>query len=601
MPPPAHGPHGTVEQPDGSIAFRVWAPNHPSVELLLFDGDRVRPVEMNSGPHGYFSATIPDVPDGQRYLYRLPGGAERPDPASRSQPDGPHGPSAVVRTSRFRWTDHGWKGLRREDLVIYELHVGTFTPDGTFDAVVPRLGELKELGVTAVEVMPVAQFPGTRNWGYDGVCPFAVQNSYGGPAGLQRLADAAHAAGLGVILDVVYNHLGPDGNYLREFGPYFADRYRTPWGDALNYDGPDSDPVRDYVVQNARAWLADFHLDGLRLDAVHAIYDLGPVHVLKELQDAADAVAARRGWPAHVVAESDLNDPKLLLPPDRGGYGLNAQWADDFHHAVHAFLTGERHGYYAEYGAAEDLAGVLAEPFLRPGVYSSYRRRRHGARPAGLTGDRFVVCVQNHDQIGNRARGDRLAALVGPNGQRLAACLLLLSPHLPLIFMGEEYGETNPFPFFCSFESAELAEAVRKGRREEFAAFGWRDDVPDPQAEETFRSAVLSWRWDDPHRGGMRKLYASLLAARRAWPALRDFRDRSVRLTADGGVLELVRGGRSASPGRTLTAYFNLTAGPAPLPSPADGEAVLFRSGDGGRHLGPFECVAVGPSGWPRA
>jgi maltooligosyltrehalose trehalohydrolase len=598
---------GAESLPDGSVRWTVWAPRSKTVHLVLLGPDGRADRPMTALDRGYFTHTEPDVPDGQRYLYRLDTGKERPDPESRWQPDGVCGPSAVFRLGRFRWTDGEWAGVAREDLVVYEIHVGTFTREGTFDAAVARLPELKRLGVTAVEIMPVAQFPGGRNWGYDGVFPSSVQNTYGGPAGLQRLVDACHAHGLAAVLDVVYNHLGPEGCHHREFGPYFADRYHTPWGDAVNYDGPDSDAVRDGVLHNARMWLEDFHFDGLRLDAVHAIFDLGPVHLLRELQAVADGVAARRGWPAHLIAESDLNDPKLLLPPNRGGYGLGSQWADDFHHAAHALLTGERHGYYGEYGTAADLAAVLNEPFLRPGVYSSYRRRKHGARAEGLAGDRFVVCVQNHDQVGNRARGDRLSTLADPPRQRLAASLMLFSPYLPMLFMGEEYGETNPFPFFCSFHYPGLVEAVRKGRREEFAAFAWQGDVPDPQAEETFRSAVLSWCWEEPKRAGLRRLYADLLTARRTWPALRDFERRSARILPGDQVLELVRGGKKPEPVKTVTAYFNLTDRPAPLPQVGRGESVMFRSElvrYGGtvealsaEPLRPFECVTVGVPG----
>ena len=592
---------GAMPLPDGSVRWTVWAPRARRVELILA-GPNVRVRPMAPTGRGFFTHAEPNVSAGERYRFRLDGGRELPDPASRWQPDGVAGPSAILRTADFPWRARDWRGMERHDLVIYELHVGTFTPEGTFDAAAKRLSELNRLGVTAIEIMPVAQFPGGRNWGYDGVFPYAAQDTYGGPAGLARLVDACHTNGLAAILDVVYNHLGPEGAVHREFGPYFSDRYRTPWGDAVNYDGPDSDPVRRYVLDNARMWLDEFRFDGLRLDAVHAIFDLGAVHLLRDLQDVADDMATRRGWPAHLIAESDLNDPRLLWPPGRGGYGLGSQWADDFHHAVHAFLTGERHGYYEEYGTPADLAAVLEDPFLRAGQHSPHRRRRHGARPDGLAADRFVVCVQNHDQVGNRARGDRLAALVDPPRQRLAASYLLLAPYLPLLFMGEEYGETNPFPFFCSFGSDELVGAVRKGRREEFAAFAWQGDVPDPQAEGTFRSAVLSWSWEEPARAGLRRLYADLLAARRRWPAMHDG-TRSARLTADGRVLELVHGGNRPEPGRALVAHFNLSDEPGPLPAAAGGEAVLFRSEDerytGGRsdgtRLRPWECLVTGP------
>jgi maltooligosyltrehalose trehalohydrolase len=501
--------------------------------------------------------------------------------------------------------------VRREDLVFYELHVGTFTPEGTFEAVIPRLGALRELGITALEVMPVGQFPGTRNWGYDGAFPYAAQDSYGGPRGLQELVGACHAAGLAVFLDVVYNHLGPEGNYLGEFGPYFTNRYKTPWGSAVNYDGPGSDAVRDYVLDNVRMWLEEFHFDGLRLDAVHAIFDLRAHHILRSVKEVAEEVSRHRGRPLHIIAESDLNDPRLLLPPEKGGYGLDAQWSDDFHHAAHAFLTGETQGYYADFGQARHLAGVLEQPFLYAGDYSRYRDRKHGAPPTGLSGDRFVVCLQNHDQVGNRASGDRLNALLpSPACQRLAASLLLLSPHLPLLFMGQEYGEDNPFAFFCSFCDAQLVQNVREGRRREFAAFAWQGEVPDPHAEATFAAARLSWSWPEgSHRAGLRQLYADLLSARRQWPALRDFVRRTARLLPDpdaGPALELIRG----AGGESVRILFNLSDRAQPLPSaPEPGDGLLFSSEDrtyGGARAGagrpaellPHECVVFGPSSW---
>jgi maltooligosyltrehalose trehalohydrolase len=596
------------------VRWRVWAPRANRVELVLIDGDAGRGVPMDQEPQGYFSHTEANVPEGQRYAYRLDGGPERPDPASLWQPDGVHKPSAVVRPGHFTWSDQGWRGVPRSDLVFYELHVGTFTPEGTFEAIIPRLPSLRRLGVTALELMPVAQFPGPRNWGYDGVHPFAAQDSYGGPHGLQCLIDASHAAGLAVFLDVVYNHLGPEGNYLAEFGPYFTDRYRTFWGQALNFDGAGSDAVRDYIVDNARTWLEDFHADGLRLDAVHAIFDFGPQHILREIKEAADDVGRRAGRAVHVVAESDLNDVRLLLPPERGGYGLDAQWSDDFHHTVHAYLTREQQGYYQDFGKAEDLAKVLQETFVYAGTYSPYRGRRHGAPAGDLPGDRFAVSIQNHDQIGNRALGERLAVLLQPPARRLAASLMLLSPHLPLLFMGEEYGEENPFLFFCSFGDPQLVKSVREGRRREFAAFDWKGEVPDPQSEATFAASRLSWSWPEgSDREDLRRLYADLLAARRAWPALRDFADRTVHLFSRGDavtVLEMIRGSREAEPGRTAHAFCNLTDEAQHLPpGAADGHKPLFSSeaghyGGGRQDLGrvrellPFECVVFGPAGW---
>jgi maltooligosyltrehalose trehalohydrolase len=562
---------------------------------------------MKAEERGFFSRDFEDVSEEQRYFYLLDGQRERADPASLWQPDGVAGPSAVCRTRRFAWTDQSWSGIRREDLVLYELHVGTFTPEGTFAAIIPRLPALRELGVTAVELMPVGQFPGTRNWGYDGVFPYAVQNSYGGPHGLQRLVDACHAAGLAVFLDVVYNHLGPEGNYLAEFGPYFTDRYHTPWGAALNFDGAGSDAVRDFVVDNARMWVEEYHCDGLRVDAVHAIYDFGPRHILREIQEAVAEVALRRGLPLHVIAESDLNDVRLLLPHEQGGHGLAAQWSDDFHHAIHTHLTGEGHGYYADFGRVEDLPRVLEQPFLYDGRYSRHRDRRHGAPVGELPGDRFVVCIQNHDQVGNRARGDRLNVLVDPAAYRLAASLLLLSPYVPLLFMGEEYGEEAPFPFFCSFADGKLVENVRRGRKAEFASFAWQGEVPDPQAEATFNAARLTWSWPEGSvRAGLRRLYQDLLTARRAWPALRDFHNCKVRLlpTAENAVLEMLRGERTA--GDMVQAFFNLSNQPRPVGVVLSNATILFRS-EAARYGGtrnsatpetellPYECAVCGP------
>ena len=597
---------GALPQDEGSVRWRVWAPLAERLELVLVGDDR-RAAPMEREGRGHWCRTEPQVAEGQRYLFRV-NGQDFPDPCSLAQPEGVHGPSAVVRPSRFRWTDRAWKGVACEDLVIYELHVGTFTDEGTFDAVIPRLPALRELGVTAVELMPVGQFPGTRNWGYDGVYPYAVQDSYGGAAGLARLVDACHAAGLAVLLDVVYNHLGPEGNYLSQFGPYFTDRYKTGWGPALNFDGPGSDPVRDYVLDNARMWVDEFHLDGLRLDAVHAMYDFGARNLLAAIKDVVDEAGRRAGRQVHVIAESDLNDPRLLLPRESGGFGLDAQWSDDFHHAVHTLVTGERQGYYEDFGEPGHLAKVLTNPFLYAGDYSPHRDRKHGAPlPDGLTGDRFVVSIQNHDQVGNRARGDRLAALVDVPRRRLAASLMLLSPYLPLLFMGEEYGEDRPFLFFCSFCDEYLVQAVREGRQREFAAFTWQGEVPDPHAEDTFAASRLSWSWPEGSaRAGLRRLYADLLAARRQWPALRDFDARTSRLLPDaegGALLLLVRGGREPQPGTTVQAFFNLSGQPQPLSAGAgkllfSSEAERYhgrRKADGPvNELLPHECVVFG-------
>jgi maltooligosyltrehalose trehalohydrolase len=601
---------GALGQPDGSARWGVWAPQRKQVELVLLDGGRRRAISMRSEEHGYFVHQEPNVAEGQRYAYRLDNGPERPDPASLWQPDGIHRPSAVLRPERFAWMGHSWHGIPRQDLVFYELHVGTFTPEGTFDAVVPRLPALRELGVTAVELMPVAQFPGSRSWGYDGVHLHAVQNSYGGPHGLQRLVDACHAAGLAIFLDVVYNHLGPEGNYLHEFGPYFTDRYRTPWGPAFNYDGFDCDPVRDFILDNVRLWIAEYRVDGLRLDATHAVIDMSPKHILRAIKEAADAAAASRGRRAQVVAEHLRNDVRILLPPERGGYGLDAEWNDDFHHAMHAYLTGERGGYYVDFGTARHLPKVLEQTYVLDGVPSQFRGRRFGAPAGGLSGDRFVVSVQNHDQVGNRARGDRLSTLLRPPALRLAASLMLLAPHLPLVFMGEEYGEENPFLYFCSFLDHRLVESVRQGRRRDYAAF-MHGHIPDPQAESTFAASRLSWSWPaGSPRAGLRRLYRNLLEARRRWPALRDFTHRTARLLPDdehGAVLSLVRGPASEGPAACWHIHSNLTDQFQSLPEPAaagtiwlfSSEAELYHGarpkGEPPERLWPWECIAFGP------
>jgi maltooligosyltrehalose trehalohydrolase len=494
------------------------------------------------------------------------------------------------------WSDDDWRGLHREELVIYELHAGTFTQAGTFDALIPCLNRLGELGVTAIELMPVAQFPGARGWGYDGVHLFAVQNSYGGPHGLQRLVNACHRAGLGVILDVVYNHLGPEGNYLPEFGPYFSDRYRTPWGKALNTDDQGCDSVRAFILENVRQWVRDYRVDGLRLDAVHAIFDASPKHILREIREVADEESQRRGRPVHVIAESNLNDVRLLDPPEHGGYGLHGQWSDDFHHSVHTVLTGERGGYYADFGDPQQLVKAWNETFVYDGRYSSFRGRRHGAPAKGHTGDRFVVAIQNHDQVGNRARGDRLATLLDPAAQRLAAGLLLTAPYIPLLFMGEEYGEMQPFLYFCSFEDPGLIEAVRRGRREEFAAFRWPGEVPDPQSEATFLSSRLNWSWPDgTWHAGLRRLYADLLSARRRWPPLRDFRTRSAQLVGQTPrqVMRVLRGGQPPSERHRLIGYFNLTGQGQAVADPGlDAGSLLLMSSESARYFGARDAAA---------
>ena len=499
---------------DGSWEFLLWAPNARAVSIHLLSG-RDELIPMQSLADGYYRAVVTRLDSSARYFYRLDQERDVPDPASRFQPEGVHGPSQVVDLKAFRWTDDTWRGRSLETSVFYELHVGTYTPDGSFDALIPHLPGLAALGVTTIEVMPIGQFPGSRNWGYDGTYLFAPQNSYGGPEGLQRLVSAAHHHGLSIALDVVYNHLGPEGNYLSAFGPYFTDRYHTPWGQAVNFDGPESDEVRRFFIENALYWLEDFHFDALRLDAVHGIFDFSARHFLTELKSAVAGLSKRLGREIHLIAESDLNDSRILRTPEQGGYGLDAQWSDDFHHSVHTLLTREDRGYYADFEGLTPLVATLRDGWYYSGQYSQYRRRRHGNSPRGIPASHFVVCNQNHDQVGNRAAGERLNTLSSFEGTKLAAGITLLSPFVPMLFMGEEYGETAPFQYFTSHGDPALVEAVRRGRREEFAAFGWEEKVPDPQGECTFSRSRLNHalKAEVPHLTLLR-FYQRLVAIR---------------------------------------------------------------------------------------
>jgi maltooligosyltrehalose trehalohydrolase len=519
----------------------VWAPNAERVAVRHWpvgtDPADAAVAKLERLDDGYHAATVQGPSHGDRYRLILDDGAdELPDPASRWQPEGVHGPSAFVDPAELRDgrppAPSPQVALPR--YVLYELHVGTFTEEGTFDAAIPHLDALAELGVTAIEIMPVAQFPGRRNWGYDGVFPYAAQDSYGGPHGLARLVDACHERGLAVVLDVVYNHLGPEGNVLSRFGPYFTDAYSTPWGDAVNVAGPDSDAVRRYFVGNALWWLDVVGVDALRLDAIHGIVDPTAVPFLAELGRAVRALAAERGRCLSLIAESSLHDVRVVRPEALGGLGLDAQWDDDFHHALRTVITGEREGYYADYGTIDDLATVYERAFVLVERPSAAHGRRHGNDPTGEPGWRFVVSTQNHDQVGNRKDGDRPSATLDPTILVTMAAAMILSPFLPMLFMGEEHGETAPFRYFVDHTDPELLRAVREGRAAEFAGFSWQGDVPDPGAEETFvRSRI---RHDlverSPHRE-IRAAYAELLRLRRSVPALASSSLASVRTEVD--------------------------------------------------------------------
>ena len=514
---------GAVWSPDGSCKFLLWASRAKKVDVRIEDAGvarKERTISLEALDRGYFFGVVKNVEPGALYQYVLDGKTVRPDPVSRFQPRGVHGPSQVV-DDRFDWSDDEWRGLELKKYVLYELHVGTFTPEGTFDAIIPRIATLKQLGITVLEIMPVAQFPGGRNWGYDGVYQFAVQDSYGGPTALKRLVNACHQQGMGVVLDVVYNHLGPEGNYLGEFGPYFTEAYRTPWGAALNFDGPNNDEVRRYFIQNALQWINEFHFDGLRLDAINAIVDTSPRKFLEELSVECHAAGAQLKRPVYLIAESERNDAKVVAPGEVGGWGLDASWDDDFHHVLHVLMTGEHNGYYEDYSGVEDLARAFRDGFVYVGQYSAFRQKRQGMPTDDLDGEHFVVFSQNHDQIGNRMLADRYSQTMSLDKLKLAAAVVLLSPYIPMLFMGEEYGEPAPFQYFVSHEDKGLIEAVRKGREEEFARFNWPHKLPDPQDESTFLRSKMNWQLQN---GGehktIREFYRELLALRARIPAL---------------------------------------------------------------------------------
>jgi maltooligosyltrehalose trehalohydrolase len=495
---------------------------------------------MTRAANGWWSSDTV-LPFDTNYAFAVDGGEALPDPRSPSQPKGIFGPSRLVDHQAFSWTDSAWQPPPLSAAVVYELHIGTFTPQGTFDSAIDKLDELVRLGITHIQLMPVTEFSGEHGWGYDGTLLYAPHHAYGGPDGLKRFVDACHSRGLSVLLDVVYNHLGPAGNDLARFGPYFTERYATPWGQAMNFDGPESDEVRRFFYDNALMWLRDYHFDGLRIDAVHAIIDTSAVHFLEQLASEVAALQAQVGRHLVLIAESDLNDPRVVQPQAIGGYGIHAQWNDDFHHALHSVLTGEKDGYYVDFGSLSDLAKALKQAFVNDGRYSPFRRRHHGRPVRGLPGNAFLGYLQNHDQIGNRAKGERSSHLLPVSRLKIAAALVLTAPFVPMLFQGEEWGATSPFLYFTDHDE-ELGRAVTAGRRQEFASFGWNpEEVPDPQTLETFERSKLNWneREQEPH-AGLLQWHRQLIELRRELAALSVGRLEDVRVQFDESAKWLV-------------------------------------------------------------
>jgi maltooligosyltrehalose trehalohydrolase len=510
-----------------AVEISVWAPLKEDVQLQV--GEAIISLEKDEA--GYWRTTTNDLQPGDHYKFLVEGKAW-PDPASLSQPDGVHEASEVVDLS-FEWTDGDWNNLPLHEYILYELHTGTFSEEGNFAGIEEKLDYLKELGVNAIEIMPIAQFPGGRNWGYDGVFPFAVQNSYGGPKALQRLVNACHEKGIAVVLDVVYNHLGPEGNYLGVYGPYFTEKYKTPWGGALSFDDAWCDGVRRFFVENALMWFRDFHVDALRLDAVHAIKDFSPSHILRDIRLAVDELMQQTGGKHHLIAELDLNDTKFINKVAQCGYGMDAQWIDEFHHALRVTATGETTGYYSDFSGIEHLAKAYRDAYVYDGQWSPHRKKSFGVKTEN-EGQQFIVFAQNHDQVGNRMLGERLTTLVSFEMQKLIAAAVLVSPYLPMLFMGEEWSEPNPFLYFVSHTDEDLAEAVRKGRKAEFAAFHLEGEAPDPVAEGTFMQSKLQWQlMKEGQHAVMLKYYKALIQLRKTHPVLKALNRKNLEVQSD--------------------------------------------------------------------
>lgn len=547
---------GSMTLSERNTLFKVWSPLTKQMELhIVHPFDKV--INMEKDNNGYFSADV-DVAAGCRYFLMPDGEKDTPDPASNFQPEGVHGPSQFVDHSAYVWHDENWKNIPFDELILYELHCGTFTSAGTFEAIIEKLDHLIDLGVNAIELMPIAQFPGTRNWGYDGVFPYAVQNSYGGPLGLKRLVDACHQRGIAVFLDVVYNHLGPEGNYLEKFGPYFTDHYKTPWGRAINFDGAWSDGVREFFSDNAIYWFQHFHIDGLRFDAIHGIYDMGAQHFWELLHKKIRKLEQKLGRAFYTIAESDLNNPRVIKPTECGGFGFTAQWLDDFHHALYTLIDPQGKNFYADFGQPQQLAKAYKEGFVHSGEYVNFRKRKFGASSAGINGDKFVVFIDNHDQAGNRATGSCLASLIPFEKLKLASAAYLLSPYIPMLFMGEEYGDEAPFLYFINHSDTALIKAVQEGRRKEFEHMGWETEPADPCDEKTFLESKLQWhKIDTPKHSAILHWYKALIRLRKTHPVLQNFSKDDLWVDTRNQLLTMHR--RSEDGASKLLCVFNFS------------------------------------------
>lgn len=544
---------GVIIDKDGTVKIRVWCPDAERVDLQTQEST----IPLLREAFGYWTAKTNDVKAGDKYHFNLDGQTKLADPASVHQPDGVHGPSEIVSLD-YAWTDDKWQPAPFRHWIIYELHTGTFTDGSDFEGISNKLDHLVELGINAIEIMPCAQFPGKRNWGYDGVFPFAVQNSYGGPKALQRLVDDCHARGIAVILDVVYNHFGPEGNYLTEFGPYFTDKYQTPWGSAINFDDACCDPVRAYFIENALMWFRDFHIDGLRLDAVHAIKDLSPKHILAEIREATADLSQQTGRTHRLIVELDLNDNRYIDPLEKRGYGMDGQWIDEFHHALRVTVGGSRTGYYSDFNGIMDLAKAYNDAYVYDGQYSEHRQRFFGVKATENPGEQFVVFSQNHDQVGNRMLGERSSVLHSEGLVKTMAAAVMLSPFLPMLFMGEEYGEEHPFLYFVDHSDPELSEAVRKGRKAEFAAFHTEGEAPDPTLREVFEQSKLSWdRISETKHQQYFSFYKELIALRKSYSCFLEPDRKGCTCSADQETQLLTLHRRSAS--EAAICFFNFS------------------------------------------